>query len=113
MDSVQKSVIKWMATGETGVSSMAMAFWLGFQVMPSDRDPPHDPGDFDRCLQLLARVPGLRSRIGDMAKVSARWEKIVAAWDEIEKSHLDEVGLGWSKSRSAPKTYALMKKVSG
>lgn len=113
MDGTQKSVIDWLATGETGVSSMTMAFWLGFKVMPTERSAPSDPADFDRCLRLLECAPGLRARIGDMAQVSPQWAKIAAAWREIEKCHLDEAGLGWSKTRSAPKTYALMKKISG
>ena len=51
-----------------------MAFWIAFDE-PTD-DPhahPHDPDDLNRCLRLLAAVPG--------------------------------------KARSAPQTYALMRKV--
>jgi hypothetical protein len=43
-----------------------------------------------------------------MAEVCPKWAALVARWDEVEASHLAEVGLGWTKSQEAPKTYALM-----
>lgn len=56
-------------------------------------------------------MPELRPRFERMASVSPEWAALVARWSEIECSHLDEVGLGWTKARSASKTYALMREV--
>jgi len=107
---IERRIAEWLANGETGSSSRNMAFWLGFGVK-AKRDwffSPCDPADFDRCLRLLEVVPELRERIPEMAELSVGWERIVARWDEIEASHLNEVGLGWTKGEEAPRTYQLM-----
>lgn len=112
MDSTQTAVIDWLANGEVGVSSKCMAMWLGFGKRI--RDPfgghPHDPDDMDRCLKLLHHAPGLRELLPKMAELNKTWAALVAQWDEIEAMQLDEIGLNWTKARSAPKTYALMQK---
>lgn len=109
----QQQVIDWLANGEVGVSSKCMAMWLAFGTRTRDAfvGYPHDPDDLDRCLKLLQAAPGLRAALPHMAEVNKVWEALVARWDEIEASHLEEAGLDWTKSHSAPKTYALMKEV--
>jgi hypothetical protein len=72
---------------------------------------PHDPDDLDHCLRLLSEVPELRERLPKMASVSPEWAALIARWEEVERSHLEEVGLGWTKAKSAPKTYDLMREV--
>ncbi len=111
MDATQEAVIDWLANGETGLSSETMAFWLAFGVRKADRSHPHDPDDMDRCLKLLAVAPGLRDRLPKMAELNKTWAALVARWGEIEAMQMDEIGLGWTKARSAPKTYDLMKEV--
>lgn len=109
-----REVALWMATCHTGISSETMALWLGHGLR-NERWPshnyPHDPDDFDRCLRLLQVAPSLRPELHQMAKLGPVWAALVARWDEIEQCHLDEVGLGWTKGRSADKTYALMREV--
>lgn len=113
MDETQEAVVDWLANGQVGVSSRCMAMWLGFGKRTQDEfgGYPHDPDDLDRCLKLLHRAPGLRERLPNMAELNKTWSALVARWDEIEASHLNEVGLGWTKARRAPKTYALMQEV--
>jgi len=112
MNLLQTKTIKWLATGSTGASSKAMAFWLAFgQKLNGCGNHPHDPDDFDRCLRLLDAVPELRPYLHRMSQVSRHWKALLKNWEAIEASHLDEVGLGWCKARSAPKTYALMREV--
>lgn len=110
---ISAEAVNWLATGQRGISSNAIFQHL--TGVPATRDGwldhPHDPADFDRCLKLLRAVPELRERLPHMASLSRGWAALVAHWDEIERSHLDEVGLGWAKARSAPKTYDLMRKV--
>lgn len=114
MDATQDAVLDWLSTGEVGISSKCMAMWLGFgKRTPGSAfgNHPHDPDDMDRCLQLLDRVPALRERLPKMAELSNTWAALIERWAEIEAMQLDEIGLGWTKARSAPKTYALMEQV--
>ena len=113
MDATEQAVIDWLADGEIGASSKCMAMWLAFGKRTSDAfgSYPHDPDDMDRCLKLLHRAPGLRERLPKMAELNATWAAMVARWDEIEACQLAEIGLDWTKAKSAPKTYALMKAV--
>ena len=102
----------WLATGQVGASSRAMCCWLVLGIAPKSRsDYPLDPADFDRCLQFLGAVPEARQMLTKMREVSKPWSALVDRWDELEQCHLDEVGLGWSKAHSAPRTYALMKSI--
>lgn len=113
MDTTQEAVVAWLANGEVGVSSKCMAMWLAFGQRTRDvfGGYPSDPDDMDRCLKLLAVAPGLRDRLPKMAALNKTWAALVARWDEIEAMQMDEIGLGWTKARSAPRTYALMREV--
>lgn len=106
-------LVEWLAGGERGVSSNTIVEHLtGWPALKDWRgDIPHDPDDLDRCLKLLAAVPLLRVMLPGMATHSPEWAAMVARWDEVEASHLAEVGLGWTKAKSAPKTYALMRQI--
>jgi len=111
MTPTQSATVAWLAAGDTGLSSETMAYWLGLGTIPGEINHPHDPDDLDRCLQLLAAVPDLRADLGLMAHLSAEWAALVERWADIERTHLEEVGLGWTKAKSAPRTYDLMKSV--
>lgn len=111
MTETQQAVIEWLANGHTGLSSETMAFWLTFQVKKDESSHPWDSADFDRCLRLLDKAPQLRLNLHRMSDLSPAWAKLVARWEDIERQHLDEVGLGWTKAKRAPLTCALMKAV--
>lgn len=113
MDATQEAVLDWLNTGEVGISSKCMAMWLAFgkRVSATFGNHPHDPDDMDRCLKLLDRVPDLRERLPKMAEVSYTWAALVERWAEIEAMQMGEIGLNWTKARSAPKTYAMMRAV--
>ena len=112
MNRIQKKVADWLIRGDIGLSSKTMAAWLAFgTIFEGGHHYSHDPDDFDRCLRLLEAVPELRPLLPKMAALSPIWEALIKHWDEIERSHLDEVGLHWTKARSAPRTYALMRKI--
>lgn len=106
------AAINWLSCGRRGLSSNALFSTLtGVNALGDDKPRhPHDPADLDRCLRLLNEVPELRPLLPKMADVSPQWAALIANWDEIERSHLDEAGLGWTKARSAPRTYELIKK---
>ena len=111
MTETQRQVIQWLATGRVGLSSKCMAMWLAFGERANDLWCPADPDDLDRCLKLLDKAPGLRPLIPKMAELSEQWARLVPRWDEVEASHLAEVGLGWTKANRAEKTYALMESI--
>lgn len=102
-------ILRWLLTGETGMSSMAMASC--FADIGDRKSPPRDPADFNRCLLFLQSVPEARSHLDRLQSLSLAWARLVDRWDEIEACFLEEAGLGWSKGRNAPKTYALMKEI--
>ncbi len=110
---VPTGLVGWLAGGERGVSSNTIVEHL--TGWPANgrwgRSHPYDPADLDRCLQLLRDVPLLRPALPYMASCSPEWAALIARWDEVEASHLEEVGLGWTKARLAPKTYALMHEI--
>jgi len=117
MNKTQTAIVGWLANGRTGLSSEAMAFYLGFGLIRKEdgRFHPHDPSDFNRCLGLLRAAPGLRKKLPEMAKLSKQWKRLVAAWDEIEASFVAEVGDTWHKKGAKPvpatATYELMRAV--
>lgn len=107
------ALMMWLACGARGSSSNAIVTHIT-GIPAGSRyggrmDHPYDPDDLDRCLQLLEAVPLLRVLLPSMASASPSWAALIARWDEIEASHLEEVGLRWTKAHSAPKTYAMMK----
>ena len=110
---VSDAAAKWLASGSRGTSSETMFTVLtGVNALGDDTpDHPYDPDDFDRCLRLLAAVPELRAKLPLMAAQSPEWAALVNNWDRIEQSHLDEVGLGWTKGGTASRTYKLMRSV--
>lgn len=110
---LSEAAVKWLANGRRGTSSNTIFTVLtGVDALKGwGADNPHDPDDLDRCLALLEAVPELRPKLPLMAQVSPAWAALIAHWDQIERSHLDEVGLGWTKAKSAPRTYKLMRRV--
>lgn len=115
MTKTQTAVINWLANGQTGSSSKAMAFYLGFGLISEEngRSHPWDPSDFNRCVMLLRQAPGLRKKLPELAKLSKTWKKLVKHWNELETSLQREVGENWANNRSAsaPLTYAMMKAI--
>lgn len=103
-------VMTWQyKSGNTGLSSECMAATL-CGIETKNKHAPSDPGDFNRCLNLLMAAPELISELHKMAKVSAKWKSLVDNWELIENSFIDEVGVGWpNREDSAPQTYKLMK----
>lgn len=108
---MEKKILEWMSTDETGISSKAMAFAsVGIKSSGSFSNyTPSDPSDFNRCLKLVAHVPEVKEMFPVIAKLSKQWEVVINNWDVIEASFLNEVGFDWCNGKSAPETYKLMK----
>jgi len=107
---MKDKILNWLANGETGSSSKAMAFC--FAGVDCDLNAhPYDPGDFNRCLLFLDAVAATRADMCLLRSLSCTWSRLVDRWDEIENCFLDEAGFNWCKAKKAPKTYALIKSV--
>ena len=83
-ESIEKRALSWAVGAHTGTSSKAI-----FGVMtgnpPSDGYCyPHDGGDLERCLLLLALIPEWRARLDEMRSVGPEWAALVDHWDELD-----------------------------
>lgn len=103
---MKDKILNWIGTGEVGASSTAMA--LAAVGAKNDGRYPFDPDDFNRCLLLLEAVPEIRQNMDKVAAINAFWSRLIEHWDELEKCFIDEVGLGWTKGKRAPKTYEIL-----
>lgn len=111
---MNKKILDWLANGETGISSRAIAYkMLGVRSTKEWDSHPKDPDDFRRCLLLVDRVPGIRKKIGKMRRVSRFWRELIDHWDDIEKCFKIEVPnySGNCLGSRAPMTYDLMQKI--
>ena len=106
-------IAEWALSGDTGISSKNLARQaLGLPIENVGRfyvSPPADPLDLGRCLRLIAIVPAVRQCVDELAAVNENWAKAAKVWDEISESMAREVGIDWSKGKSAPITYGKMK----
>jgi hypothetical protein len=109
-------ILQWM-TGETGVSSEAIAYQMaGIENGRKWHTHPGDPDDFKRCLKLVNQIPEIRPRLDEMRSVSPSWNSLIDHWQELEACFMEEVGEWLYKKyslKSAPKTYAMMRKIYG
>lgn len=103
-DGYTDSVLRWLANGQVGLSSKAMAFCAA-DIEYDRADHPYDPADFNRCLLLVGQIPAIRDAFPKIAKLSPQWEAVIEHWDELEALFIEEVGLNWEHGESAPKTY--------
>lgn len=108
MGGIEQRAIQWVASGDTGASSMTIyRHMLG---LPHDGgfgvSEPSDGGDLGRCLRLLRLIPEWRPRMHEMAKLSHAWAALVPHWDELSALLEAEIGTDLPCNAGAPKTYA-------
>jgi hypothetical protein len=112
MDDTTRRAIIWMMGDDAGLSSQAIALHM-IGVEPAatrwGAATPSDPPDLGRCLRLLEQFPEWKPRLGEMSKYR-QWALILPRWDEAAAMMAEEVGIDWSKGRSAPETYRFMKR---
>ena len=109
---IPKAAVTWIISRDTGISSETIwAHMVGVEPRDRSYNYPHDPADLGRCLRLLQRIPEWRPRIGEMSARGPVWAALVARWDDLEASMVDEVGIDYSKAARAPKTYELMRSI--
>ena len=111
MTDTARRAMEWLLSNDSGVSSEAICAWMLGGARPPSGSYPRDPADLGRCLRLLERVPEWQSRMPEMAQFGPHWSGLVARWDEIAASMVNEVGIRWEKGRQAPRTYRLMRSI--
>ena len=104
------SMTMWLAIGERGISSNAIALTtLGLHPAGHDAWWPVDPADLRRCLLLLEEVPETRENgLLVLAKRCPKWAALVRVWDRLSETLRSEIGDRLPPRGSAPRTYALM-----
>lgn len=110
---MKAKILNWLADGQTGVSSEAMAFTaLGVTIEDRwHRCTPHDPADLNRCLLLVEDVPEIKTKFPEIAALSKGWAILVEHWDELRDMFINEAGRNWSKTQDAPPTFQRMKEL--
>lgn len=107
---VDRNILRWLAGGERGLSSEAMAFVaLGEEARRWHQlvHHPLDPPDLQRCLKLVLFAPAVRDAFPAIRALSPQWATVIDHWDELTASLQRECPLG--RDGTAPKTYARMK----
>ena len=105
------SMTMWLAVGERGLSSEAIALTtMGLEPTGFRASWPLDPADLRRCLLLLEAVPETRKNgLMALAERCPRWAALVEVWDRLSETLRSEIGETLPQRGSAPRTYALMK----
>jgi hypothetical protein len=105
---VSTELMRWLISGERGLSSMAMVVHITGHG--GDCRHPHDPDDLRRCRLLVESVPLIRHNLQRMADCSPTWARIIAVWVEL-CALMDAEAPNWRQGTgSAPQTYALLQR---
>ena len=105
---MEKKILKWMFTGNTGLSSEAIAAKMA-GIDSGNTNHPYDPSDLRRCVEFLEAVPEAKDRLEEMCTVSPDWYRLVGCWGTLT-AKLSEEMLNRKDGR-APETYKAMKAV--
>lgn len=85
-------IIRWMATGDTGISSETLAAaYQGVENCWAPSNYPHDGGDFGRCYRLLLAVPEVRDGFTFLARTNEVWERLIGRWNDIQHAYLEDL----------------------
>ena len=111
------TALRWIAGGDTGVSSKAI--WSHMMTGELPDDPftafgtwPSDPDDFGRCYRLLKLMPEWRPRMNEMGKHGRGWAALVPVWEELTAMYEAEIDTTQSRHRGrADRLYARMQEL--
>lgn len=102
MDSIEQRALRWASGRGVGESSKAILKVMTGNPPKDGYCYPHDGGDFERCLVLLALIPEWKTRLAEMKSVGPEWSALVDHWDQLETIHL---------KNNAGMTYKRMKEI--
>lgn len=102
---------RWLASDDTGLSSVYMAGVLSGRPGVFDADwpgvhYPRDPADFGRCVRMLDACPDLRPNLPRLSapEHGPVWPSLVGVWPELEALYREEYPSG-----TAPRLFDRMK----
>lgn len=101
-------VLKWQSEFRVGISSATMASiacGLESNFYGSQFNPPLDPEDLRRCMDLVNEIPEIRGYFPIIAAKVSEFGPILKYWDELVSMLRDEMATG---SGRAPRTYDFM-----
>lgn len=90
---INRKVLKWMGSGDTGISSKVIAGTIiGIKLNGSwSNYTPHDQCDFGRCYRLVnEHVPELKNYLPMLSKASSKWRIFINNWDTMERLYVSE-----------------------
>lgn len=90
--SLDRQILTWMFSDNTGLSSLAMASAVaGIPMEDSHHSTahPHDPADLGRCLSFCKAVPDAHLHFDKIAALSPAWKNLIAHWDELSARYND------------------------
>jgi hypothetical protein len=112
--SIERRALLWMASGDTGTSSMTLCRHM--LALPHDGtfgvSEPSDGSDLGRCCRLLLIIPEWVPRIPEMASLSNAWAALAPHWTELTDLLASETGPQFDKYNRAPKTYARIRAIT-
>ncbi len=91
-DEEKLSVMNWLETGETGLSSLTLCLTLYPFVKnieykcfeDFDKSYPRDSADFGRCIKFLNAVPTAREKLHKLEKSNKIWKELYSSWADLE-----------------------------
>lgn len=86
----QKRTLEWLANGDTGLSSMTIAFHA-LDVDFNNACEPLDPSDFYRCKQLIEAVPEIKPFVYTLHGRYPWIQELCLRWDEIDSAFQKEL----------------------
>jgi len=106
---IEMRAIRWLCGDDTGLSSKAILNHM-MGARDADQSYPLDPSDLGRCLRMLRLFPEFKGRMVEMARYGPAWESLSKKWQELELLMINEVGIDWSKGRSARRTFEAIRR---
>lgn len=104
-------ILRWQSDCNVGISSATMAsIACGLQsnIYGSCFNAPLDPADLKRCIDLVDKVPEIRSCFPAIAEKVGNFGPILSRWDELVAMLRKEIETGNAR---APETYKRMKEL--
>jgi len=115
METLERKVLAWLASRDTGVSSKVLAFAsVGLTEKLDDLCYPWDASDLGRCIRLVESIPEVRLTFPVVCRISNKWCNIIDHWDElVELYNHEHASDDKNIVMRMPETRALLKKLIG
>jgi hypothetical protein len=111
---LSENAIRWLATGERGLSSNTLfTFLTGVDAeCGSGHHYPRDTSDFKRCRRIIVMCPELLEHLHKVSEAGPEWAGIAEKWDELT-AMMDSEAPNWLESKywRAEATNAMLREI--